>query len=128
MKILKDFGAVMAFVAAAAMFVLFDPVMAASENCDDNRNECVMEAINSLDSENTALWTKKGKPRVDALKVTTGLGDITAAERNAAWKAFPKWQERHRALREMETRALDRRGRAAAGGLRMQRGTLKIQF
>ena len=33
-------------------------------------------------------WTRAGKPEVAALRAATGLDDVSAAERDAAWAAF----------------------------------------
>ena len=45
----------------------------------------IVEAIGRLDRDDRSLWTRRGPPRVDAIEALLGR-QITAAERNAAWK------------------------------------------
>ena len=48
-----------------------------------SREEKVAAAVKSMDRNNKALWTKGGKPRVEAIEKIVGF-DITMAERDAA--------------------------------------------
>ena len=63
------------------------------------RDELVREAIDSLVAEAEARiengqerleehWTKGGKPDVKALRVRSGIADLSASERDAAWDAM----------------------------------------
>ena len=62
------------------------------------RDELVREGVDALVAEADARrekgeepleehWTKSGKPDVGALRVRTGLRDLSAQERDAAWAA-----------------------------------------
>ena len=46
----------------------------------------IRAAIRRLATDNPALWTKSGKPQVEAVEHALGR-HITAAERDAAWAA-----------------------------------------
>ena len=56
---------------------------------NDQAPRSVAEAVGMLDPGNKKHWTRRGKPRVDALTRLMGRR-VTAAERNVAWKAFRK--------------------------------------
>ena len=58
----------------------------------EDRPALIAGGIETLDANDIFLWTATGKPRVDALEKAVGF-DITAAERNAAWKAHRKKPE-----------------------------------
>lgn len=113
-EIFKTLGMATAFVAAAAMFVLADAIMmkATAADCATDRDECVLEAISGLDPTSETAWTKGGKPRVDALKMATGLADLNAKERDSAWTAFPAWKERHEQVAALEEAVEAARSRA----------------
>ncbi len=53
------------------------------------REAALLAAIAGLEKGNPDHWTRDGKPEVRALRAATGLGDIGAAERDAAWDAHP---------------------------------------
>jgi len=53
----------------------------------DDRLSDLVDAIDSLEGDNHEHWTNAGKPEVSALKRVTG-GDVTAAERDAAWAYY----------------------------------------
>ncbi len=49
------------------------------------RQAALAAAIAGLEEGNPDHWTKSGKPEVRALEAATGVGDISAAERDAVW-------------------------------------------
>ncbi len=55
-----------------------------------SREERLRAAIIELKPEDKdpEQWTKSGKPEVRALESMSGLEDVTAAERDAAWSAY----------------------------------------
>ena len=57
-----------------------DPEQAPDPHLDD-----IAAAIGKLDRDSKSLWTRRGKPRVAAIEAAIGR-DITAAQRDAAWK------------------------------------------
>jgi len=50
-----------------------------------SREARIDAAIGALDRHDPSLWTRRGKPKVRALEAALGF-DITAKERNRAWK------------------------------------------
>lgn len=52
------------------------------------REQKIVAAIDGLEKGNKEHWTEGGKPDVFALRKATGLGDISAAERDAAHEAW----------------------------------------
>ena len=94
-------------VVSLCIALIFTAHNASAANCAEYRDECVLEAINSLDAEIPTNWTKSGKPRVDALKAATGLADFSAKERDAAWAEFPEWKERYERIKEIEKKLFD---------------------
>ena len=57
---------------------------------DEARRELIAAGVRGLDPAKKELWTAAGAPAVDALEDVTGLADIAAAERDAAWDAHAK--------------------------------------
>ena len=57
------------------------------------RQEQLIVAIAGLEEGNEAHWTKGGLPEVRALQAATGLADVSAAERDAAWEEYRKAKE-----------------------------------
>ena len=53
----------------------------------EERHARILEAIGQLDRTASGDWTASGAPTVAALERLTGLTDLTAAERDAAWAA-----------------------------------------
>ncbi len=53
-----------------------------------SRAETIRRAIGGLEPGREDHWTKSGRPEVAALRAATGLADVGAAERDAAWAAF----------------------------------------
>jgi len=53
----------------------------------EERHAGILEAIGQLDRTASGDWTASGPPTVAALERLTGLTDLTAAERDAAWAA-----------------------------------------
>lgn len=47
----------------------------------------IADAIAALDSDNPALWTRAGKPRVEAIERVLDAS-ITLSERDAAWASY----------------------------------------
>ena len=66
-------------------------IRAKAESAFD-RASAISAAIDGLEEGNEDHWTKDGRPEVKALKAATGLDDITAAERDAAWAAYQTQQ------------------------------------
>ena len=62
------------------------------EAAPQGRAERLQAGIARLNRDDPAHWTKSGKPEVGALRAAARLGDISAAERDAAWEAFDKAQ------------------------------------
>ena len=53
-----------------------------------SRHDRITVAIADLTPGQADHWTRAGKPEVAALRAATGLDDVTAAERDAAWAAY----------------------------------------
>lgn len=66
----------------------------------------LVDAIRTLDREDTSVWTKDGRPRVSALEATLGR-DIRAAERDAAWDAYKLCAPAHERVVDLEARVVD---------------------
>ena len=49
------------------------------------RHDRIADAIATLEPGRADHWTRSGKPEVAALRAATGLGDLSAAERDAVW-------------------------------------------
>ena len=62
-----------------------DPAAASAQEV---REERLIGAIATLEVGNREHFTGSGKPLVDALEATTGLNDVTAAERDVAWEKY----------------------------------------
>ena len=54
------------------------------------REERILEGVGKLDPENEDHFTKSGVPDVSALREASGVDDVSAAERDAAWKEHQK--------------------------------------
>lgn len=54
----------------------------------EDRASRILTAIAELEPGRDDHWTRTGKPEVAALRAITGYGDVTGAERDAAWAAF----------------------------------------
>ncbi len=54
----------------------------------DDRTAALFAAISALEPGREDHWTTSGKPEVRALNAAPGLGNVTAAERDAAWAAY----------------------------------------
>lgn len=52
------------------------------------RHDRLVTAIAGLTPDRADHWTGAGAPALPALRITAGLDDVTAAERDAAWAAF----------------------------------------
>lgn len=50
-----------------------------------DRKARLLAAIDGLDPDNPAHWTKSGKPQVEVLEAMSGLAEVTATERDAVW-------------------------------------------
>ena len=81
LKTMKGAIALGTFIIIAAAFVLADAVVATP-----TKAEKTVHAIAIIDG-NPAAFTKSGKPRVKALESVLGF-DISAADRDAAWKVY----------------------------------------
>lgn len=55
----------------------------------DARVQRAAAAIDELAPGDPSHWTQAGKPEVAALRRVSGVHDLTAAERDAAWAARP---------------------------------------
>ena len=75
------------------------------EACTKARDACALEGISALDPADRSLWTKRGPPRVDALRRASGVADLTGEERDAAWAAWPEFEAERRVRAELEGRA-----------------------
>ena len=85
----------LAILSATALAFIMSAGVAAGAGppgCYDERTTALLEATMTLDPANDAHFTKKGKPKVAALEVVSGL-DISAAERNEVWAQYPTWSE-----------------------------------
>lgn len=71
-------------VAEPMLTVSFDDAQPAS---NPNRAELLAAACGQLDAdkENRKHWTVSGAPQIKALEEISGLTDVTAAERDAAF-------------------------------------------
>lgn len=58
------------------------------------REQHLVAQCQQIDPGNPELWTKGGKPQVAALEAATGLADISAKERDAAWEKFQAEREK----------------------------------
>ena len=65
-----------------------DPEIAPKVDNEVDRQEKLIAAIAGLEEGNEAHWTESGAPKVSALEAATGLADVTAAERDAAWEEY----------------------------------------
>lgn len=63
------------------------PAIEQKAGISDDRLSALVDAIDALEDGNEDHWTSAGKPEVAALKKATG-GDVTAAERDAAWAYY----------------------------------------
>ena len=52
----------------------------------DDRRSAILAAIAGLEPGDPGHWTRSGKPEIRALAAASGLADITAGERDAAWR------------------------------------------
>ncbi len=52
----------------------------------DDRRSVILAAIAGLEPGNPDHWTRSGKPEIRALAAASGLTDIAAGERDAAWQ------------------------------------------
>ena len=69
--------------------------------CVPDRATCILEAVHALEAASVqAHWTKSGKPRVSALETVAGF-DVSAAERDAAWAAYPEWKAERQVLDDL---------------------------
>ncbi len=59
----------------------------------EGREARLLAAIAGLEEGNPDHWTQDGRPEVRALKAATGLADLTAAGRDAAWAAYREARE-----------------------------------
>lgn len=64
-----------------------------SSDPDPDRAEAIRAAIATLEPGNEDHWTKGGKPEVRALEATTGLKNISAAERDRVWADITRTDE-----------------------------------
>ena len=55
---------------------------------EPTRHERLVAAIGTLEDGNEDHWTKDKRPQVSALEAATGLDDVSAAERDAAFEAW----------------------------------------
>ena len=65
----------------------------ADENGDPDRAVRLIAAIGELASDNSEHWTTSGKPRTEALEAVSGLENVSAAERDAAFEAYLSGKE-----------------------------------
>ena len=70
-----------------------DPEIAPKVDNEVDRQEKLIAAIDGLEKGNEAHWTQSGVPQVSALEAATGLADVTAAERDAAWEEYQAAKE-----------------------------------
>lgn len=52
----------------------------------ESRGARIRAAVEALEPDRPDHWTKSGMPNVEALRELSGLADVSAAERDAAWK------------------------------------------
>ena len=57
------------------------------DGAEDTRCGDLAAACAALDPADASRWTRSGVPKLAALRAASGLSDITAAERDAAWAA-----------------------------------------
>ena len=55
-----------------------------------DRHAALIAALDGFDADDAALWTRSGKPKTDALESATGLAEVSASERDAAWESCRK--------------------------------------
>lgn len=77
------FWAITVFVVAGLVWVTASYAQDINE-----RQPVVVEAIGSFDPGDETLFTKAGKSDVRALRQATGFTDLSAAERDGAWRAY----------------------------------------
>ena len=82
--VLYEPGATVSLPEVEARFLAGDGVVDLPSAPD--RQAEIAAAIDRLDPDDRALWTKDDRPQVAALEAALGY-DITAAERDAAWEA-----------------------------------------
>ena len=70
-----------------------DPEIRAKLEIEVDRQSRLIAAIAGLEEGNEAHWTEDGKPDVFALRKVSGLKDVSATERDAAWEEFQKAKE-----------------------------------
>ena len=123
-KTMKSAIALVTFVLIAAIFVLADVVVAQP----DPRTTKILETIGELVDGPVGNFTRKGKPRVSALEQHSGLDDISAAERDAAWAQFDTWRGEMaaKAAKVAETERLKAAVDAARKDLERARASAKV--
>ena len=57
------------------------------DGAEDTRRGDLAAACAAVNPADASLWTRSGVPQLPALRAASGLSDITAAERDAAWAA-----------------------------------------
>lgn len=67
-----------------------DEEIAAKIDSEVSRQEKLIAAIVGLDPENRDHWIADGRPSTKAIEAATGLDEVSAAERDAAWEEFEK--------------------------------------
>ena len=65
-----------------------DPKIRAEIGFAAGRRFRLVAAVAGLDPDNPDHFTRSGKPEVRALEAASGLTDVGAAERDAAWKDY----------------------------------------
>ena len=76
-------------VASARQLLALGVVEAVADSglARDARRGGLAAACAALDPGDASRWTRSGVPQLAALRDASGLSDITAAERDAAWAA-----------------------------------------
>lgn len=67
-----------------------DPEIAPKIDDQVDRQERLIVAIAGLEEGNEEHWTRDKRPQVSAIEAATGLRDVSAAERDAAWAEYLK--------------------------------------
>ena len=75
-------------VVADPMDTAADASPAPAGGAEGGREADLHAAIAGLDLRSDDHWTRDGRPEVRALREATGLDDVSAAERDAAWAAY----------------------------------------
>lgn len=70
-----------------------DEEIAAKIDSEVSRQKKLIAAIAGLDPENRDHWIADGRPSTKAIEAATGLEEVSAAERDAAWVEFEKAKE-----------------------------------